>query len=165
MWIGSLLLLCCLLEVITSSSVGFNEDSTQYNGKPTRTTAGSKAKHLCRFRWEWESMIYGDLCLPAKASLRSRKKSSSLLRHKHRHKSKDYNDAPSSRSSQYSSDLLSEDEKSVLGLLGPPQYQMDAPTYLYKTVSSCFLNVCLQGATGLPGAQGSMGKTGDPVSL
>ena len=113
------------------------------SGSNQNLNSQNAVRKSCRFSWEWESLIYGNLCLPAKSSLFPRKKSTSITRHKNRHKNRGHNDKPNSRSSLFYK------RKGLAGNVvnGAPidgellentaQYQMDAPKYL-SVVSSIY---------------------------
>ena len=126
----ALLLVLQYIEILAAQE-------TDHKRKSRFGTDGSskEVKKSCRYTWEWESLIYGDLCLPSKSSLLPRKKSTSISRHKHRHKNKNYDDRPgkSRRTNNFNrkgdiGSLVS--GAPVDGLLYEGQYQMDAPKYL-----------------------------------
>ena len=95
-----LLLLICLQSFIlgtnaavpTKSENLHNHDfKSQTDSQLTdKTESDTATQKSCRFRWKWESIVYGDICLPAKSSLIKRQKTSSIRRHRHRHKNRDY---------------------------------------------------------------------------
>lgn len=123
----------CVIIAVGQPNIGYNDK----NQRPSSSrTASNSVKKSCRYTWEWETSLYGDLCLPAKSSLLPRKRTSSISRHKGRLKSKNTNDKSGSRSRHSKSRKVdrsdSYDFMSDAGLLmeGPPQYQMDAPKYL-----------------------------------
>jgi len=134
-----------------------------------------KNKPTCRYTWAWESKIYGDACLPAKTSISKSERQTSVTRHARRHKNKDFDHSPSN--SRHHNGRKSSETDDNESLPVQPVYegftkdnlyraQMDAP--LYSNILTVSLNdkpnhLMLQGPMGSPGAQGPMGKTGDPV--
>ena len=142
-----LLLLICLQSFIlgtnaavpTKSENLHNHDfKSQTDSQLTdKTESDTATQKSCRFRWKWESIVYGDICLPAKSSLIKRQKTSSIRRHRHRHKNRDYNDEPVTLTRHLN--LYREGEAGIAPLLPTGDtgvYQMDAPRYAMKTVSS-----------------------------
>lgn len=130
-----------IVSVIAQQDVGFVRNG--YSSNQPRSSS-SNVKKSCRFTWEWESLIYGDLCLPSKSSLLPRVRSTSINRNKHRHKNKKSDggnrhsrlyrrgDAPSNAG--FDSGLLME---------SAPQYQMDAPKYLSMVSQYSYFHLTL----------------------
>lgn len=144
----------CLLLVIFSQTLSFGTDAAvptnsenlqkhdiknqNQSTETSRTAAADSPNKPCRFRWEWESVMYGNICLPAKSSLVKRPKASSIRRHRHRHKNREYDDEPDTLTrhltlrkgevgdAPHSGNLLDRDSS---------VYQMDAPRYVMKSVS------------------------------
>lgn len=117
--------------------------------KAAAGTAKNKNKKSCRFKWEWETLIYGDICLPAKSTMLDRRKSTAISRHKHRHRDREYKDNPKTLTRHLTIQKKeSEGEALALGLLGPsggglhyerpPLYQMDSPPKIHS-VSGHFM--------------------------
>lgn len=120
---------CSVLAVVTAQAQGKGKDNRSRDS--TVKTVKSKP---CRFKWEWEALIYGSICLPAKSSMMTRKKSTAINRHKHRHKNKNYKDRPVTVNRHINLYRKGEGKEDVSrsGLLMERgrHYQMDAPRYV-----------------------------------
>lgn len=141
------LLLCisqCLMLIDVSGAADRSNQqyyvSSRTADRSSKADEGSGSKS-CRFTWEWETAVYGDICLPAKTSLLNRPKSSSIKRHRHRHKNRDHDHQPDTLTRHLKlyrgkgDSATSRSDTPLSGELSHSSYQMDSPSRYMLSVS------------------------------
>lgn len=151
------LLLLLLHAYLTSAARQGIEDRRSFEINSAELTADSAVQadsvsntKKCRFTWQWETLVYGDICLPARKSRRKNSRSTAIKRHRHRHKDHLFSDEPDIVNRHVNLRM----KGSLLGIEGHAErgtsksmYQMDAPVYkslvseltvLHVIVGSCW---------------------------